>query len=38
VTLYVAARSKAASSAVRTASNRQGTRSSKQKPVRLAKD
>ncbi len=38
ITLYVAARSKAASSAVRTASVRQGTRASKQKPVRVAKD
>ena len=38
VTLYVPARSKSAASAVRTASARQGTRSSKQKPVRLAKD
>jgi membrane-bound lytic murein transglycosylase D len=38
VTLYVAARSKAASSAVRTASNGRSARSSKQKPVRVAKD
>ena len=38
VTLYVPARSKSATSAVRTASARQGARSSKQKPVRLAKD
>ncbi|MEP6970411.1 MAG: transglycosylase SLT domain-containing protein [Betaproteobacteria bacterium] len=38
VTLYEAARSKAASSAVRTASSRQAPRSSKQKPVRVAKD
>jgi membrane-bound lytic murein transglycosylase D len=38
VTLYVAARSKAATSAVRTASNGRSARSSKQKPVRLAKD
>ncbi len=38
VTVYVPARSKAAASAVRTASARQGARSSKQKPVRVAKD
>jgi len=38
VTVYVPARSKAASSAVRTASARQGARASKQKPVRVAKD
>ncbi len=38
VTLYLPARSKAASSAVRTASARQGVRSGKQKPVRVAKD
>ncbi len=38
VTVYLPARSKAASLAVRTASARQGVRSSKQKPVRVAKD